>query len=180
MILSFYNECMFKLKNTTKTTLPHSQRPDHLIKKLHSVEGRLADYITYFSGSMYFVYYHILWFGFWILANDGLFRPYVPIFDPFPYGLLTMVVSLEAIFLATFIMISQNRQALVETYRELEEEQEQREEDIEQEELEEEVEDIQKDLDDIKKAMDFIQQKLTSLERSPRVNQNGNTPPKKP
>ena len=80
-----------------------------------------------------------------------------------------MIVSLEAIFLSTFIMISQNRQALVETYREFEEEQEQREEDIEQEELEEEVEDIQKDLDDIKSAMLFIQQKLTSLEKSPRV-----------
>ncbi|MEN9406789.1 MAG: hypothetical protein RLZZ455_5 [Candidatus Parcubacteria bacterium] len=159
---------MLKLKNPSITTLsPH--QPDYLIKKLHSFEGRLADYITFFSGSMYFVYFHVIWFSFWILANQGLFAPTVPKFDPYPYGLLTMIVSLEAIFLSTFIMISQNRQALVETYREFEEEQEQREEDIEQEELEEEVEDIQKDLDDIKNAMLFIQQKLTSLEKSPRV-----------
>lgn len=169
---------MLKLKSPSITALsPH--QPDYLIKKLHSFEGRLADYITFFSGSMYFVYFHVIWFSFWILANRGVFLPTVPIFDPYPYGLLTMIVSLEAIFLATFIMISQNRQALVETYREFEEEQEQREEDIEQEELEEEVEDIQKDLDDIKNAMSFIQQKLTSLEKSPRVSQNGNTPPKK-
>ena len=171
---------MLKLKTSSSTTLTKHQRPDYLIKKLHSVEGRFADYITYFSGSMYFVYFHVLWFGFWIMANDGMLRPYIPVFDRFPYGLLTMVVSLEAIFLATFIMISQNRQALVETYREFEEEQEQREEDMEQEELEEDVEDIQKDLDDIKKAMDFIQQKLSAVEKSPRVQQNITTLQKPP
>jgi uncharacterized membrane protein len=124
---------------------------------------------------MYFVYFHVIWFGFWIFANDGLLRPFIPIFDPFPYGLLTMVVSLEAIFLSTFILISQNRQALIETYREFEEEQEQREEDIEQEELEEEVEDIQKDLDDIKSAMQFIQQKLSAVEKSPQVTHTGSS-----
>lgn len=170
---------MLKLKDPTTSALtPH--QPDYLIKKLHSFEGRLADYITFFSGSMYFVYFHVVWFSFWILANQGLFLPAVPIFDPYPYGLLTMMVSLEAIFLSTFIMISQNRQALVETYREFEEEQEQREEDIDQEELEEEVEDIQKDLDDIKNAMAFIQQKLISLEKSPRVHPTTVTPPKTP
>lgn len=56
---------------------------------------------------MIFVYVHILWFGAWILLNTG--RVGVRPFDPFPYGLLTMVVSLEAIFLATFVLISQNR-----------------------------------------------------------------------
>lgn len=162
---------MIKQGNVSPTAISTNQRPDYLIKKLHSFEGRLADYITFFAGSMYFVYFHVLWFGFWILANDGSLIPFIKVFDPFPYGLLTMVVSLEAIFLSTFIMISQNRQALVETYREFEEEQEQREEEIEQEELEEEVEDIQKDLDDIKKAMAFIQQKLTAVEKSPRVHQ---------
>ena len=70
-------------------------------------EERLADAITAFSGRMYFVYFHIVWFGIWIPINLGLFgiRP----FDPFPFGLLTMIVSLEAIFLATFVLISQNR-----------------------------------------------------------------------
>ncbi len=72
-----------------------------------SVQDRIADGITALSGSMAFVYGHIAWFGLWISLNSGRFgiRP----FDPFPYGLLTMVVSLEAIFLATFVMISQNR-----------------------------------------------------------------------
>jgi uncharacterized membrane protein len=57
------------------------------------------DRITVFAGSMAFVYIHIIWFGCWI----G-FRV-----EHYPYGLLTMIVSLEAIFLSTFVMISQNR-----------------------------------------------------------------------
>jgi uncharacterized membrane protein len=56
---------------------------------------------------MSFVYFHVIWFGIWIVVNLGVFgnQP----FDPFPFGLLTMIVSLEAIFLATFVLISQNR-----------------------------------------------------------------------
>jgi len=72
-----------------------------------SLQSRIADAITSFSGRMIFAYVHILWFGVWILLNTGRFG--VRIFDPFPYGLLTMVVSLEAIFLSTFVLISQNR-----------------------------------------------------------------------
>lgn len=71
------------------------------------VQDRLADAITAVSGRMVFVYVHIVWFGLWFLLNTG--RLGIPSFDPFPYGLLTMVVSLEAIFLATFVLISQNR-----------------------------------------------------------------------
>jgi uncharacterized membrane protein len=71
------------------------------------VQDRLADDITSLSGSMLFVYLHILWFGAWLLVNTGYMG--VKPFDPFPYGLLTMMVSLEAIFLATFVLISQNR-----------------------------------------------------------------------
>jgi uncharacterized membrane protein len=71
------------------------------------VQDRLADAITTFSGRLVFVYVHIVWFGLWILLNTGHMG--VPPFDPFPYGLLTMVVSLEAIFLSTFVLISQNR-----------------------------------------------------------------------
>lgn len=70
-------------------------------------EQRLADAVTSFSGRMAFVYIHIVWFSVWILLNSGLFNTQP--FDPFPYGLLTMIVSLEAIFLATFVLISQNR-----------------------------------------------------------------------
>ena len=75
--------------------------------RAHSVQDRLADAMTFFSGRMVFVYVHIVWFGVWILLNTG--RVGVRPFDPFPYGLLTMVVSLEAIFLSTFVLISQNR-----------------------------------------------------------------------
>ena len=79
------------------------------------VQDRLADSITAFSGRMVFVYAHIVWFGLWFLLNTGRFG--LPPFDPFPYGLLTMVVSLEAIFLATFVLISQNRLSAEAEYR---------------------------------------------------------------
>lgn len=97
-------------------------------------------------------------------------------FDPYPFGLLTMIVSLEAIFLSTFILVNQNRQALVDAYRELEEEQEEQEEEKEQEELEGEVADIQKDLDDIKNAMTFISQKIGDLEKNPSVGNQDKNP----
>jgi uncharacterized membrane protein len=75
--------------------------------RARSMQDRIADAITAVSGRMVFVYVHVVWFGVWILLNTG--RVGVRPFDPFPYGLLTMVVSLEAIFLATFVLISQNR-----------------------------------------------------------------------
>ena len=68
-------------------------------KRADSVQNRIADKITDFAGSMAFVYIHILWFGSWIGFGA----------EKYPYGLLTMIVSLEAIFLSTFVMISQNR-----------------------------------------------------------------------
>jgi uncharacterized membrane protein len=71
------------------------------------LQSRIADAITSFSGRMIFAYVHIVWFGVWILLNTGWFG--IRAFDPFPYGLLTMIVSLEAIFLSTFVLISQNR-----------------------------------------------------------------------
>ena len=76
-----------------------------------SLGDRIADSITSFSGRMIFAYVHIVWFGIWILLNTGWFTKWfgVHVFDPFPYGLLTMIVSLEAIFLSTFVLISQNR-----------------------------------------------------------------------
>lgn len=148
--------------------LPKGAKPELVLRKIHSVEGKFANFISNWAGSMTFVYAHIVWFLLWFVANNTqILAKYVPRFDPFPYGLLTMVVSLEAIFLATFILINQNRQALVDTYRELEDEAEEEAEEQEQEELEEDVEDIQKDLDDIKNAIAFIQQKVSSLEKTP-------------
>jgi uncharacterized membrane protein len=84
----------------------HPQRPPqhpalavHAEERAQSLQNRIADTITRFAGSMWFVYVHIVWFVLWIS-----FRV-----EKFPFGLLTMIVSLEAIFLSTFVMISQNR-----------------------------------------------------------------------
>ncbi len=81
-----------------------------LASMMRRVQDHTADGITAFAGSMRFVYIHIIWFGLWIAINIGL-AGVGHEFDKFPFGLLTMIVSLEAIFLATFVMISQNRQA---------------------------------------------------------------------
>lgn len=77
---------------------------------IRRAENRSADKITTVAGSMKFVYVHMAWFGLWIALNVGLAGLGWE-FDRFPFGLLTMIVSLEAIFLATFVMISQNRQS---------------------------------------------------------------------
>jgi len=71
----------------------------HLQERSKRRENRVADQITRFAGSMKFVYIHAIWFSLWI----GLGA------EDYPFGLLTMIVSLEAIFLSTFVMISQNR-----------------------------------------------------------------------
>jgi uncharacterized membrane protein len=82
------------------------------VTEARTLQGRVADAITTFSGSMAFVWIHAVWFGLWVLLNIGLLHiPRISEFDPFPFGLLTMVVSLEAIFLSTFVLISQNRLA---------------------------------------------------------------------
>jgi uncharacterized membrane protein len=69
----------------------------------------LAEAVTGFSGSLAFVAINAAWFAGWISWNSGVFG--LPAFDPFPYSFLTFAVSLEAIFLATFVLISQNRQS---------------------------------------------------------------------
>src|SRR5205807_7681347 len=71
---------------------------------------RAADWIAEFSGSMVFLALNACFFFVWIALNLNLI-PVVSAFDPFPFGLLTMAVSLEAIFLSIFVLISQNRQA---------------------------------------------------------------------
>jgi uncharacterized membrane protein len=97
-------------------TVPPPPRPD-----LARLEERVADDITAFAGSMRFVYIHTLWFGLWIIVNVGLVAAVLggllAPFDPFPFGLMTMIVSLEAIFLSTFVLISQNRQAAIANQR---------------------------------------------------------------
>ena len=70
---------------------------------------KIADWLAWFSGSMPFLISHTIWFATWISLNTLILGDAA--FDPFPFGLLTMIVSLEAIFLACFVLISQNRQA---------------------------------------------------------------------
>lgn len=77
------------------------------LEKRKSIVTKVADAITGFCGSFTFVYLHVVWFGFWILWNTGLLG--LEPFDVYPFGLLTMTVSLEAIFLSMFVLISQNR-----------------------------------------------------------------------
>ena len=74
-----------------------------------TMQERAADAITRFAGSLAFVYLHLLIFGLWIIANLGLL-PLVPAFDP-SLVILAMVASVEAIFISTFVLISQNRMA---------------------------------------------------------------------
>jgi uncharacterized membrane protein len=71
----------------------------HERERAKARQNRIADAITAFSGSMLFVWVHVVWFSCWI--GFGV--------EKYPYGLLTMIVSLEAIFLSTFVLISQNR-----------------------------------------------------------------------
>jgi uncharacterized membrane protein len=72
---------------------------EHQRERQQNLDNRIADHVTAFSGSMRFVWLHAIWFAAWI--GFGV--------EAYPYGLLTMIVSLEAIFLSTFVMISQNR-----------------------------------------------------------------------
>jgi uncharacterized membrane protein len=81
-----------------------------ILDSVKRAQDRAADKVTDFAGSLNFVYIHGVWFGVWILINIGLIGAGIA-FDKFPFGLLTMIVSLEAIFLSTFVMVSQNRQA---------------------------------------------------------------------
>jgi len=78
-----------------------------------SQTDRVAGAITRFCGSMAFVWVHVAWFALWILANT--MAPFK--WDPYPFTFLTMVVSLEAIFLSTFIMIAENRQEKMDERR---------------------------------------------------------------
>ena len=79
---------------------------------------KVADWIAAFSGSITFLMIHVVIFAVWILLNvDWLPGWKPPLFDPFPFGLLTMVVSLEAIILSVFVLLSQNRQASKERIR---------------------------------------------------------------
>lgn len=75
-----------------------------------STTDKIADAVSNFVGSMLFVYIHLVWFGLWVIVNIPHTTPESWHFDPYPFTFLTFVVSLEAIFLSTFILISQNHE----------------------------------------------------------------------
>ena len=81
---------------------------EHTAMEARSGAERVADAIARQAGKIWFVIAHAVWFFGWIATNSGLL-PGIRAFDPFPYQFLTFVVSLEAIFLSLFILISQNR-----------------------------------------------------------------------
>jgi uncharacterized membrane protein len=99
-----------RLLQTRVSRNANEEMEEHL-----GVLQKIADGLAWFSGSMPFLISHTVWFAVWISLNTFIL-PKDPTtgergFDPFPFGLLTMIVSLEAIFLACFVLISQNRQA---------------------------------------------------------------------
>ncbi len=79
--------------------------------RLETVSIRVAEVIADVASNIWFVYFHVVWFGLWIWMNAGHHLFGVTNFDPYPFGLLTMIVSLEAIFLSTFILVAQGLQS---------------------------------------------------------------------
>lgn len=102
------------------------KRKTHPSKEIKSLKARanekrslaekFADWLTSYFGSVTFLLLNALWFGAWIFINTG--HTSIEPFDEFPFGLLTMIVSLEAIFLAIIVLISQNREARIGELRE--------------------------------------------------------------
>ena len=90
------------------------QKLEEAAKQERTTSDRLATFIANFCGSMKFVWVHVMWFSAWIVVN---LIPGVRHVDPFPFTFLTLVVSLEAIFLSTFILISQNHDTRISERR---------------------------------------------------------------
>ncbi len=93
--------------------LRHMKNPNVAFEQQQTVWQRASDVIASVAASQWFTLFHLTWFSIWILMNllaPAGVLPKALGFDPFPFGLLTMVVSLEAIFLSIFVMVSQNRQ----------------------------------------------------------------------
>lgn len=95
----------------------------HIIKNFEaqansnrSTAEKIADIMTAKFGSMAYLTFNAVWFLIWVLINTGVL-PIVKPFDPYPFGLLTTIVSLEAIFLAIIVLISQNRAAKIDDIR---------------------------------------------------------------
>lgn len=101
------------VEELTETNIRTIARLEDASRSERKTADRVADAISAFCGGMRFVYVHIVWFVVWIVLNIGHLTPKNWHFDPFPFQFLTLMVSLEAIFLSTFILISQNRQGRI-------------------------------------------------------------------
>ncbi|HEV7398169.1 MAG TPA: DUF1003 domain-containing protein [Pyrinomonadaceae bacterium] len=100
--------------NLTRQNVELIRQLEEAAKRERKRADLVAESIARFCGSMTFVWVHVVWFGGWILAN---LVPGVRHIDPFPFTFLTLVVSLEAIFLSTFILISQNHDTKISERR---------------------------------------------------------------
>ena len=94
-----------------------SRNVNEVVADNRTAVQRAADWIAEFSGSITFLVIHVVLFFLWIIMNVGGGVPGIPLFDPFPFGLLTMAVSLEAIILSVFVLLSQNRQVVKDRVR---------------------------------------------------------------
>jgi uncharacterized membrane protein len=112
----------FKREDAPKTVEQLTRQNVETVSKLEaatkagsSVTDKIADQISRFCGSMRFVYFHVAWFVLWVSVNTLCPTRYH--FDGYPFSFLTLIVSLEAIFLSSFIMIAQNRQGVLSERR---------------------------------------------------------------
>ena len=112
---------MHTTEQTTEISEKHHRLVIHSFKQKadakRTLADKFADRLTARFGTVAFLTLNAMWFFVWIVINNNLV-PGIPAFDPFPFGLLTMIVSLEAIFLAIIVLISQNRQAKIAEMRE--------------------------------------------------------------
>ncbi len=118
---SSYTECM--ATSAVPEIASVSQPKRHIFRALEAkslrsrgLATRVADYLTGLASTPAFLFLNMLFFLFWISLNANVIQGLAP-FDPYPFGLLTMAVSLEAIFLSIFVLVSQNRAAQTATLR---------------------------------------------------------------
>lgn len=113
-------EYVIKFPSSKERIKRHQEKIESFRKRLdekRTLVDRMADGINETFGSVSFFVWNFLFFAVWISINLNLIPNVVP-FDPYPFGFLTMIVSLEAIFLSVFVLISQNRQARIADLRE--------------------------------------------------------------
>lgn len=102
-------------RDTVRENIETILRLEQAYLRRRTLADRLADAIAAFTGTLWYVLLHIVWFGLWALVNRGVFgiRP----FDPFPFQLLTLLVSMEAVLMSTFVLIKQNRMSYLSDRR---------------------------------------------------------------